>query len=232
MTRIMTAALLAAIAASPAAAADRRFTVTDFDRVQIDGPFEVTLATGKPSAAIASGDQRGLDRVDIDVSGRQLVIRAGLSGWGGYPGEDAGPIRIALTTRNLRGVFVRGPGRLSVDQAEALAFDISLSGTGTIAVDRLDVDQLTVTLIGSGGITAGGEAKTLKAAIQGQGNFDAAKLMVGDAQIEAGTTGNVAVAVERAAKVAASGPGDVIVIGSPACTVSARGSGRVLCSGN
>ena len=45
MNRIMLAALAITVAA-PAQAAERRYTVTDFDRVRVDGPFVVTLATG------------------------------------------------------------------------------------------------------------------------------------------------------------------------------------------
>ena len=35
----------------PAAAAERRFAVTDFDRVVVEGPYQVRLATGRTTSA-------------------------------------------------------------------------------------------------------------------------------------------------------------------------------------
>src|SRR3546814_19405145 len=55
MNRIMLAAL-ALTATAPAQAAERRYTVTDFNRIRVDGPFVVTLATGKSPSATASGE--------------------------------------------------------------------------------------------------------------------------------------------------------------------------------
>lgn len=227
MSRIML--LLALAAATPAAAAERTFIVTDFDRVQIEGPFEVTLATGRPSRAIARGDNRALDRVDIDVQGRLLKIRRNISAWGGNPGEQAGPVTIELGTRLLRSAVVRGGGSLGVDRAEGLRIELSLTGNGRIAVETLASDNVDVALIGSGRIQLGGEAKSFRAAVDGAGDLDAADLIVDDAQINAGTAGKVTLAVTRTAKVNATGSGDVEITGSPACTVTTRGAGRVTC---
>lgn len=221
--------LLLALAAAPAQAAERRFVVTDFERVQIDGPFEVTLVTGRPSAAVAQGDPRALDRVDIEVQGRLLKVSRNISGWGGYPGEREGPVTIALATRALRGAFVRGSGGISIAGGKALQLELSVTGSGRIALDKADVDRLDLGLVGSGRILLAGKAKTLRASIEGAGDLDAAQLAAQDVEINAGTSGFVKAAASRAAKVNASGSGDVEIIGSPACTVAGRGAGVVSC---
>lgn len=218
-----------ACAAAPASAAEKRFSVTDFDRVQVEGPFTVTLRTGLASGAVAEGGARGLDRVKIEVVGRLLKVKTNISAWGGYPGEQPGPVTIALTTRDLKGASVRGSGSLGIDKAGGLKFDLSLSGSGSIAIDRLEADRAEVGLLGAGSIRVAGKVKTLKASIQGSGNLDAAKLKVDDADIVAGTSGAIAVEAVRTAKVNAAGAGDVTIAGSPACTVVTRGSGTVIC---
>ena len=115
MKRIMLAGLALA-AAAPATAAERRYTVTDFDRVQVDGPFVVTLSTGKAGSAVATGDQQAIDRVSIEVQGRLLKVRPNRSAWSGFPGEEGGPLAIALTTHGLRGASVIGSGSLAIDK--------------------------------------------------------------------------------------------------------------------
>ena len=228
MHRIMLAALLGLLAA-PALAADRNFIVTDFDRVQVDGPFEIRLITGRPASARAQGSAHALDQVKIDVEGRQLRVRPNRSAWGGYPGDEAGPVAITLTTRDLRAVFVRGSGGIDINSVSGLRFDLAVSGSGRITVGKLQADTANVSVIGSGKVTLAGKAKTFQASIQGSGDLDARGLFADDAEINSGTAGEIVVGVQRAVKVTGGGPGDVTILGSPACTVTMRGSGRVGC---
>jgi len=228
MKRIMLAALVFA-ASAPALAAERRHSVTDFDRVSVEGPYPVTLATGKAPSAIVTGSPQALDRVSVSVQGRTLRIRPNRSAWGGYPGEGAGPVTIALTGHDLRGVTVIGSGSLTVDKARNLKFDVALSGSGRLTVGALEADVVSVGLIGGGTIALGGRAKTLRATVQGSGDLDAGALSVEDAELNADTAGAIQLAVRRAAKVRATGAGDVVISGKPACTVTATGAGQVRC---
>lgn len=229
MNRIMPAAALMAALSAPASAAERRYTVTDFDRVEVDGPFQVTLSTGRSGFALASGSAQAIDRVSIEVQGRTLRVRPNRSAWGGYPGEGTGPVAVTLGTHDLRGASVGGSGSLSIDKASGLKFDLTLSGSGRISVAALEADTLNLGLVGSGKISLAGKAKQLRATIQGAGDLDAEKLAVEDARINADTSGNVKLAVRRSADVTGSGAGDTLITGKPACTVKALGSGRIVC---
>lgn len=230
MTRTLSLALLAlAAAAAPAAAAERRYSVTDFDRIQVDGPYQVTVQTGRPSGVQADGSPDALDRLAVDVQGRTLRIRRNASSWGGYPGDRTGPVKVSVTTRELRAAAVVGSGGLYLDRAKGLRVDLSLSGSGRLAVAAVDADNLVVSLLGGGRITLAGRAKQLKAAVQGSGDFAAAALRADDAQILAKTAGNVTVAVARSVKLDVEGPGDVEILGNPSCTVEGTGSGTILC---
>ena len=224
----MLAAALAASAA-PAAAAERRFTVTDFDRILVDGPFKVTLVTGRSGSAVATGSNQAIDRVSMEVQGRTLRIRPNRSAWGGYPGAGSGPLAIKVSTHDLRGAAVTGSGSIDIDKAKGMRFDLSVAGSGSIGIDSLETDKLGVGLLGSGRIRIGGKAKELRATIQGAGDLDAEKLQVEDAEINADTAGNIGVAVRRTAKISATGQGDTRIVGKPACTVKGLASGRVSC---
>jgi hypothetical protein len=221
---------LAAVAA-PAAAAERRYSVTDFDRVQVDGPYEVVLTTGGSSHAAATGDQAAIERVAVDVQGRTLRIRPNPSAWGGYPGNRAGsgPVRIVLSTRALRQATVIGAGSLAIDRARGLRLDLSLSGSGSLSVGAVEADNLILGLVGSGTISVGGRAKQLRLTVEGTGDVDGRRLAAEDAQIVAGTSGEIVVAAARTAKVTAHGRGDVEILGSPACTLTGPSAATVRC---
>jgi hypothetical protein len=229
MTRTLPLAFLALAAAAPAVAAERSYSVTDFDRVQVDGPYRVTVVTGRYARASAEGSTAALDRVSVDVQSGTLRVRRNSAAWGGYPGDQAGPVTVALTTRDLRAAAVVGSGSLDVDRTKGLRVDLSVSGSGRLSVGAVDADNLIVGLLGGGRITLAGRAKQLKATVQGSGDLQAAELRSDDAQIVSDTAGNVTVGVARTAKVTATGPGDVEIIGQPSCTVDATGSGVVTC---
>jgi hypothetical protein len=237
MHRNLLAAFVAFAAAFPASAgaAERRFTVTDFDRVQISGAYRVRLATGRAASAIASGPRDALDRVSIEVQGRTLRVRPNRSAWGGYPGEQNGPgaqngpLTIVLTTQDLRAATVDGAGLLDVDSAKAMRLELIVAGSGQLNVARVQADTLLLTQMGAGTIRLGGNAKSLRAEIHGAGSVEAAGLTADDAQIAADTAGTVRLRVTRAAKITASGSGDVEILGTPACTVKAIGAGQVKC---
>lgn len=224
---LLSAALL--FAAGTADAAERRFTVSGFEKVQVEGPFQVTVATGKGSGAVATGSTQALDRVSVAVEGRTLRIRPNRSAWGTPPKPGEGAVSIALTTHELSAVTVAGSGSLRVDRVKAMRFDAALSGSGRLAIGSVEADRLNVQLLGSGGISLAGKAKLFKAAVSGQGALDAAKLATDDAEVSADTSGAIALGVRRSAKIASSGAGDVTIAGSPACTVTGLGAGRVSC---
>jgi hypothetical protein len=230
MTRIMAGAFIVALlSAAPAAGAERRYPVTDFDRVQLDGPFQVTLRTGAPSSARALGSQAALDRVSLEVRDRTLRIRTNRSAWGGNPRDAAGPVTIELSTRDLNAASVIGSGSLAIDRARGLKVDLSVGGSGRLSAAAVDADNLLVGLAGSGRITIGGRAKQLRATVQGTGDFDGSALKADDAVLDAQTAGTIAFSAVRTAKVTATGPGDIAIGGSASCTVDARGTGAVSC---
>jgi hypothetical protein len=220
----------AAAASSPAAAAEQRYSLTDFDRIQVEGPYQVVLTTGVPTSGRATGPRDAIDRVVVEVQGRTLRVHANRSAWGGYPGGGAGGIaRIELSTRDLGAAGISGSGNLTIDRVRGARLDLALAGTGRLSVGQVDVDSLVVNMLGSGQIALAGRAKQIRATIQGNGDLKAAGLGVQDADVTAATSGSIALAASRSAKVLATGSGDVTIAGSPACTVQNRSAAPVRC---
>ena len=228
--RKLLAALLLALTATPAAAVDRQVMVTDFDRVQIDGPYQVTLTVGRPSTVTASGSRGALDRVSIEVQGRTLRIRSNRSAWGGYPGEPAGGVlQIVASTQEIRAASVQGGGSLSIDRAKGLRIDLTLTGSGRLGVAAVAADQLVLTLNGSGKIMLGGAAKQFRAFVSGTGDLAGAAFRADNVDLATDTSGAIAFAAVRTAKVRASGTGDVAISGTAACTVTGLADYMVRC---
>jgi putative autotransporter adhesin-like protein len=212
--------------AAPASAATRNFGVTGFDRIRVDGPYRVHLTTGIAPFAKASGSMAALDRVAIEVQGRTLIVHANQS-WGGYPGQDIGPVEITVGTHELSSAWLNGAGSLQVDKVKALAFDISVNGSGVLAIDSADVDQLSVFIAGTASAKLAGQAGKMTATLRGNSSLDAGRLVTKDAAIGAQGPATVNANVTNSAEIAATGVATISLTGSPACTNKLTGSASV-----
>ena len=229
MHRITLAALAVLVAASPAAGAERDYTVTDFDKVRIEGPYRVVLTTGKASSARAMGSREALDRLSVGVEGRTLRVRPNQSAWGGYPGEQPGSVTVAISTHGLRSASVNGSSILAIDTAKAMRLDLSLAGSGRIEIAQVEADILNLSLLGSGQMLVGGTAKSVRAEVHGSGDLSAEHLSAVNARVVADTAGSIRLRVRDSADVVSTATGEVTVLGGPACAVKALGTGAVRC---
>ncbi|HET7316072.1 MAG TPA: DUF2807 domain-containing protein [Sphingomicrobium sp.] len=224
---LLAAACAAAAVAAPGYAAERHFSVTDFNRVRVDGPYRVKLTTGVSPFATASGSPAAINGVSVEVQGTTLVVRANTSSWGGYPGQSPGPVEINAGTHDLTDVWLNGAGALAIDKAKGLTFGVSVQGPGSVTIDKLAVDRLDAGLSGSGSAVLGGKAAQVTAIARGTATFDGTNLIAKDATIGAEGTSVVKLNATGTAKVDTRGTSTVVLGGGPACTVKAAGSATV-----
>jgi hypothetical protein len=226
-TFLLTTAAAACVMGAPAAAATRNFGITSFTKIRVDGPFNVSLATGVAPFARANGSQTAIDRVAVEVRGDTLVVHNNLNSWDSYSGKDVGPVEISLGTHDLSAAWLNGSGALSIDRAKGLSFDLSVQGSGIADIGQADVDQLNVSVVGTASATLGGHAGKTTAVVRGVSTLDAGNLLTKDATIGAEGTAKVAANVSNSVTVDASGPATVTLSGSPACTLRVSGSASV-----
>ena len=213
--------------AGPASAETRNFGVSGFERVRVEGPFKVRLATGVAPFARASGPSAALARIEVRTEGRTLIVQSNQSAWGGYPGKDNGPVEISIGTHELNGAALVGAGSLSIDRVKAFEFLLTLQGAGMAAIDQADVDRMKVAMTGSGGVTLGGSARQLDAVIRGMSTLQAARLTAKNATLAIAGPASVTATVTDSVSVTGSGSGTIALDGKPACTVKVSGAGSV-----
>ena len=227
MRIFLSAALVALTLPAPATAATRNFGITGFERVRVDGPFKVRLSTGVAPFAQAKGSPAAVDRVSVEVRGNTLVVQNNASSWGGYPGQEAGPVEISLGTHDLSAAWVNGSGSLAIDRAKGLKFDLSVQGSGAAGIDQVDVDQLSVSIVGTASAVLAGRAGKMTALVRGISTLDAAELATKDATLGAEGAATVKANIANAVTIDGSGPATVTLAGAPSCTLRLHGSASV-----
>lgn len=220
--------LLAAI--TPARAADRVWNIASFDRVRVDGPFEVRIATGaSPRATASAPDPALLERLRLNVEGGTLSLRLD-RGTGDYAarGSDAAPV-FTLSTTALKGVTLLSGAKVAVTRMTGARVDLGVTGSGALSVDEASAEQVNATVIGSGTIRLAGRAGKARLVTNGPGTIDAEALSAGELFVSLDGTGETRAAARYAAEVTSTGMGRVTVSGNPKCTVRAAAGGPVTC---
>ncbi|WP_241659763.1 head GIN domain-containing protein [Sphingomonas glacialis] len=228
MLRFLILALLVPLA--PAQAAERRYFIGDFDRIRVEGPFDVRLATrGTPDARV-TGTTDGLD---LHVDARVLTIRRAVAESGGATRRDApDPTTIFVRTSDLHGAAVIGGGRLVVEgPLRGTRVDLQVSGSGSITMAELAADQVSVTLLGAGAMTLGGRTSRLRVLSTGAGSIDASALLADEAILRLDGSGATQANARYAADIVATGLGAVTVSGTPKCKIKAPAGAAVTCGG-
>ncbi len=218
-----------ALIATPAAAVDRTLSITDFDSIRVDGGYAVEVATGRAPSRKLSGSEQAIERVDIRVESRRLVVRPSASNWGGYPGAEPGTVTIRLTTPGLLIAGTTGASSLVVDKMRGTALRVAVEGSGAVTIGAIEADRLDIGVSGAGTLRVAGKGAQVSAVLRGSGGIDASKLVAADATVGLDGTGDLTIGASRSANVNATGGGRVTVLGKPACTVKNQGTATVVC---
>lgn len=221
--------LVALFAATPALSAERSLSVTDFDKLRVDGSFVVDVVRGRPTSVVVTGTPAAIDAVLASVQGTTLAIRRVRTASGSAATRPPEPARLRVTTPALLNVWISGPAKVSIDRMQGLRLGASLEGAGSLSIGTLAADRFDLAMLGSGRVKLGGSVANFGAVVRGAGDVDAAALTATDAKLASETAGTITLGVKRSATVTATGAGRVEILGKPACTVRNTGSGDVVC---
>lgn len=210
-------------------AVQRSFEVGSFDRIEVAGPYEVEVRTGGQPSVRATGAERDVERMAVEVRDGKLVIhprkRTMSFGW-----SRREKVVVTVTVPALRGAEIAGSGGISVDRVAVDSFEGGVAGSGGLRLGQVDAKQLKLAIAGSGGIQAAkGRAGNAEYEIAGSGGIEAGGVVAETASIDIAGSGNVRANATRSATVDIAGSGDVNVTGGAKCTVSKAGSGNVNC---
>lgn len=222
-------ALLLLVLPWPAQAATRNFIISSFDHIRVDGPFAVTVTTGKPPSASAQGSLDALDGVTLEVDDDTLVVSMGAGNWTSDSGKMVAPPAITVTTQRLERATINSGATLSVDAMKGQQVSVALNGTGALTVGGIAADQFAATIVGTGRMTLAGKAARGRFIVSGPGSIDARQLMVGDLTARSDGPGELDLAARYTANVTSTGLGLIDVAGTPSCTVRAIAGGPIRC---
>ncbi|RYD54261.1 MAG: hypothetical protein EOP60_08105 [Sphingomonadales bacterium] len=222
----LTSLLLLTSAAAPDV--ERRYMVTSFERVRVNGPFEIEIITGTNSAS-AKGMADAIERLSLRVSGNTLVINSGTPAWGRRAQDAPEALRIRIAAPVLKGLSASGGAQIRVAEMRAARVDLALEGSSAIDVAGIRADELHAAHNGTGTLKLAGSAVTARVRGTLAGTVDASAFMANDAILLWESRAPLTIGVRYTAQITASGLGPVTILGKPFCSI--RGAAPVTCAG-
>lgn len=212
-------------------AISRSYPVGGFTAIEVAGPFDVRVVTGKAVSVAARGPQKLLDETSVSVEDGKLLIRPKKKGWfGSMNWNSRGSSTFTISVPALDSVEVAGSGDIDIDRVSGDRFTGAIAGSGNLRMPQVAVRELGLSIAGSGGIVVAGRAQKASFEIAGSGDVDASGLKATDAEAEIAGSGNIRAQVTGLAKASIAGSGDIDIRGGARCQSSKAGSGEIRCS--
>lgn len=223
---IALAALPVAAPAAAAPATERRVDLSSFEKLRVEGPFQVTLTTGPSPRGILSGEAEALRGVETRLADGTLIVRR-IAG-DRASSRGGGPVALSLTAPPVSAITVIGGALVTAAGMRGATMTLSITGAGEIRVDRAEGDQLNATLLGPAKLTIGG-GRVAKARLLANGPVAliASGMEAGDLVVTLEGPGEIDARARYTATVTNGGLGRVTVEGSPKCRI--MGGGPVRC---
>lgn len=209
----------------------RGYQVAGFNGLTVDGPYDVRVVSGGATNVAASGPQKALDNLSVEVSNGVLQIRP-VAKQGGIKLDlsNAKPVRVTVTVPTIQNATLTGSGTIAVDKVTTTDFKGDVGGSGDLRLDSVDAQTVELTTTGSGNVRAAGKTRTVKLTVTGSGDIDTRKLTSENAEAQVSGSGSIRAHATGTATIMVNGSGDVDVSGGAKCTVNKNGSGDARCS--
>jgi hypothetical protein len=218
-------------------------TLQDFDRIEINGDFEVQIDTGNSSMAVIESDENLFDLIVTHVSGSKLIIETR----DGVCIRPTRPIEITVSASAVSEITLNGSGLAYCYGLETEGISLNLAGSGQIECDNVVTSTAHIELEGSGIINCGLITESVTTQLEGSGEMklrgeciSADHKIIGSGKIKASQmasdvsvvyisgSGIVDAHVNDALDVTIIGSGIVYYSGTPTIETYISGSGEVI----
>src|SRR5918912_1851896 len=92
------------------ATVSRNYQVSNFQTIEVAGPYDVEVRTGGNPSVSAQGSEKLLERTVVEVRGDRLVIRPEEHGWFNFGWGSHGKANFTVTVPQLSGARIAGSG--------------------------------------------------------------------------------------------------------------------------
>lgn len=201
---------------------------TDYDKINVGGPFIVILIEGKEGKIQIKGDKNIIPYIETEVVNNTLKIKYKKK----TNTKGAKKLTITIPVENIDDISFGGSGKLvSKLLLKTDNLSISLGGSGEISL-KIQTNTVTTSIGGSGNIILKGITNSFKCSIAGSGNIKAFNLKSKKTDAKIAGSGNIKTNTTANLKAKIVGSGNIYYTGTPSIDSKSLGSGKTIIAHN
>lgn len=210
---------------------DRKYSIGNFENVQIDGDLIVNITTGVATSAMAKGSKWQLDNLKFKRNGRTLKIATNRSNiTKRSQNKRTPPLEIFISSQKLKDITIRGNAVVTVNRIKSKKTALLILGAGMIDIEDAIITDFNIRIQGSGNvIVQNGTANKSDFLINGNGAIEASNLDSKKATIVHQGSASTILNVAIVADIHNNGSGRIEILGKANCIIKSIGSGNILC---
>ena len=197
-------------------------SLSNFDKIVVNGSFEVTYETGNAAGAVVTGSDNLVPLVNVEVNGNTLSI-----GFKRGTSVSRNDVEVHVVAPSVTGYELNGSGDLSVNTVEGKFVTTKLAGSGDVYCDGVDAASVVARLLGSGDINLGGKSASATFEVSTSGCIDAEELVADGVFATVSGSGDINCHALKTLEATINGSGEICYEGSPRVTKHGRNSRNV-----
>lgn len=200
---------------------EQRYTIADFDRLDIGDAMVVTVTRGNIFAVSAQGDRRNLDDLEISKAGNTLITRFTKNR------NRKHTTYITISMPSLLSANFYGASNASISGFEEKTLAINLSGASYAQVDVIS-EINTINLSGASNLSLSGNSERVISELSGASLLKAYQMDVDDFNIVASGSSHAYVKANSTLVAEASGASSILYRGDAIVTAKTTGSSSIM----
>ena len=200
--------------------------VSRFDQVRFRGPGSLKITQGDEESLTIHAPEYLINQIMSEVKDKSLHL--------GYVSPRVHSLQVhreiisyQLSMKDVRKIFVIGPGKVVVPDLDNDVVSVDVLGSGQLVMENLTADRFLVNISGSGSMIVAGDVESQTVKHSGSGEYKTERLVCDFATVNMSGTGSAAVSVNDELHVEISGSGNVSYAGYPELSRNISGSGKL-----
>lgn len=196
----------------------KKIRVGNFQSLELGSAFEIHITKGNSCTLSATGNEKDLDDLEVELSGSKLQVSLDESYWKSWNNWKGGSNKIVLTITmpRLRKAEFTGATKVFLEGfTDEEEMSLNCSGASKLSSSKLVADKLVIDLSGATKVEMAGQVLKLSLGLSGASHVILSDMIVRDADVEASGASHVELNVQKSLRVEASGASKITYRGNP-----------------
>jgi phage shock protein PspC (stress-responsive transcriptional regulator) len=201
----------------------KTFEVSDFEALNIEGPFRVNVQQGEAYSLSVSGEEDMINDISVETENRALELRYTKP----FVNDNHQLMEVTLIMPRLNELRLNANAQLNANNINTDQLNIDLAGSSEAFIEAT-TQTISLNMRGASSLKLYGEDQQLNAVLSGASRLDAGEMSITNASLETSGAAKAKVAVSGDLNVEAEDSSRIEYEGNPKLNISSGSEGRVV----